>query len=332
MINPPRLILILAAVSCLLLAASACGDDDDPGATSTPTLEGYFSSLETIFIDFSAKSASIRADHHDAFDKLDDTEAYYQDLLAEMQQAYADIAALSAPQEIATLHQALVEATQDFYTEVLRVNDEVTALDDDAALAKYTDDLQTDPALTLTATAVTDACHALQRYADDNNVDTDLLCGKETDPTEAVILEQYFISLSKIFDDADAATTEAQTTLDEATSDATFEEQKTAIDAYLTDIRGIFTDTLNRLRAHSTPDAVADAQADFITAVEDMLDSASAFQQNLPNIEDAEHLDTRRADFGDEISTEVTRADDACTQLQRIAEGRSIDVDLGCSD
>jgi hypothetical protein len=155
---PRTLSILVAALTCLALTV-ACGDDDDNGGAS---LESYFSDLETIFTDFEQASGEVEGDHPGAFEDREDTQSYYSDLLAEMQPAFADIAALEPPTGLAPEHQALVEATQDFFDELTRVSDEIAAITDDAEFAEYVDDLNTDPGLTRARTAVGDTCNALQ--------------------------------------------------------------------------------------------------------------------------------------------------------------------------
>ncbi|HUF52683.1 MAG TPA: hypothetical protein VMR52_02765 [Dehalococcoidia bacterium] len=320
-------LLVLPALAACLLLVTACGGDDDG---DEPTLRSYFTELEGVFDAFSESSGEVEDRYPEVFEDLDNTQAYYPDLLGEMQTAFAEIAALEPPPEIAPEHQALVAATQDFYDEVGRINSEVQALETDAELAEYVADLNTDPGVTRTRTAVADTCNALQDIADADAVEADLRCGEASDPVENAVLEQYFGAMEDIFERAETGTESAQTALDVALEGATFEAQKEAISAYLTSVESTFTDTINRLRGLGAPEPVRAAQNDFVGAVEDMLASSSSFKANLPNIADAEHLDTRRADFGEEIGAAVEEADAACRELQRIAEGRAIDADLGC--
>lgn len=321
----PRLFLALAAVVALALLAAACGDDD-----SEQTLEEYFTELESAFDQIAADSMAIEREHPQSFRDLGQTQDYYEALLSEIGPAYDEFGEMTPPEEAAEEHEALVQTTQGFLAEARRVSDELQELEGSAELAEYVSDLRTDPAFTLALTNVADACAALQRRADASRVDVNLRCGETSNPAENVVLEQYLTAVRDIFGEANEAAGDAVDQVSEAVEGAEFEEQKEAIDTYLTDIEGVFENTVTRLRALGTPDAVLIYRDSFIGAVEDMIQSAAAFQADLSTIEGGEELDERRAEFGEEIESAITRADSACRQMQRTGEGRGIYVDLMC--
>lgn len=330
MINPlpSRLLLLIASLSCLLFVALACGDDDDGGSTNTPlTLEQYFVRLEPYISEYAATNLD---EYPGGFESLVVTVSYYHDLTQLMRGALDEMVDLEAPPEAESEHGNLVAAGEIVYSEILKVQEEIMALEDDVALKEWYSNFVPVSGLLEASQDVEESCRALQDIADTNSIDVDLLCEQVNGPTDLLLLGQYFFAVEEIFAQADEATGEAETALSEGTSDATFEEQKDAIDTYLTEIESIFSDTANQLRALNVPEQVQDPQFDFISAVEDMIDSATAFQQNLEGIDDAEHLDIRRADFGEELNGAVERADAACSELSRIATEARIVVDLGC--
>jgi hypothetical protein len=326
MINrlPSRLILVIAALSCLLFVALACGDDDDGGSTETPlTLEKYFTGLEALITDFAAED--LQEAYPEAFVNLGQTQAYYDEFTIRMEGALDEIADMDAPSEVKSEHLEFVDALGVFQILVGQLNDAYRSMESQAEFEENPITVEFSPA----EQQVTLTCQALQDIADASSIDVDLLC-EVSGGEDLAALKQYFSDVEVIFAEADEATSDAEGALSEGTSDATFDEQKEAIEAYLTDIESIFSDTVNQLRALSVPEQAQEPQFDFISAVEDMIESADAFQQNLASIDDAEHLDTRRADFGGELNGAVERADSACSELSRIATEAGIMVELGC--
>jgi len=157
-------------------------------------------------------------------------------------------------------------------------------------------------------------------------------CGADDgDSATPISLDQYFTSVEEIFDDAEEATDVAEESLNEVPRDAPLEEQIDAIDTFLSDIDGVFTDAAERLEALVAPDIVADENQDFIDGVRASLSLGNALRDDLPDIETQDELDDRLSDYGDDVEASVTKSDNACFDLHEIADAEGITIDL-CED
>jgi hypothetical protein len=145
-------------------------------------------------------------------------------------------------------------------------------------------------------------------------------------------MEQYFAAVKDIFADSDDATNEAQEELNAVPATASLEEQTDAIDSYLTEIDGIFNEAIQRLDALTVPADAENGHAGFVSAIGESLAAADALQVDLPGIETQEQLDERLTQFDADVGDAISQADDACFELQDIADAEEIQIDLACEE
>ena len=147
--------------------------------------------------------------------------------------------------------------------------------------------------------------------------------------TTPIDLDQYFSGVGEIFDDAEESTGLASLTFDDG---APLEEQIDAIDTFLIDIDGAFSEAIERLEAIDAPEVVADGHANFIEGVRASVDLVKELRVDLPDIETQEQLDDRMAEFSDDLEPGVRLSDAACLALQEIADTEEPGIDLNCED
>lgn len=146
-------------------------------------------------------------------------------------------------------------------------------------------------------------------------------------------LAAYFAEIDAIFEDADAQSDELEALFDEAYSNAvTVEDAKQALGSFLLDTSAIYSDALDALEAIEAPAEAADAHDAFIQAGADLLDLTARLFEALQDVETEEDLNQLSEDFDAEGTAAAAAADDACYDLQTIANDAGIDVDLNCED
>jgi hypothetical protein len=317
----------LAAVAILLLAASAalaCRDD--------PSLEDYFADLEGILDDLAENNAEVSADHPDAFADLEDTQAYYEELLPNLRDALDEIGRMEAPEEVAEEHGELEAASEAFFNAVASVNHEVQQITSDEEFETYVGRLDDNDDLNEALSDLNIACLALAGVAVGNEIVVELDCGvpEPVDPTANVILEQYLLTVKGIFGDANTAAAEAQEELNAVPAGATLDEQIAALDAYLAAVVDVFESAISRLGNLGVPEDAQAAHADFIEGSRESLAAAEALRADLADIETAEALQDRLAEFDEAAESAAAKSDAACAALQEIADAEEIEIDLEC--
>jgi len=144
------------------------------------------------------------------------------------------------------------------------------------------------------------------------------------------------LSLEEYFTQLDAAQNEVDRQFDEAfqleepgpdTSEediAAFARQVAEVfSTIFEDAEGTFGDIEPPAQAEEAHNALVQAIGDIRTAIDDVVD----------NIPDALSLEEMDAILGaPEVETASNAVDDACKELQQIADDNSIDVDLECED
>ncbi|MEX0683781.1 MAG: hypothetical protein WD904_02145 [Dehalococcoidia bacterium] len=145
-------------------------------------------------------------------------------------------------------------------------------------------------------------------------------------------LAEYFTAIDAIFEAADSAADNAQARLEATPEGAPLAEQKAAIDTFLTDIRGVFSDAAEAIDDLDAPEEVADDSGDFVIATEAAVDIATDLQGQIAGADTQQELDAIAATFDAEVSLTVADADAACENLQQIADDNDIAVDLDCED
>jgi hypothetical protein len=143
-------------------------------------------------------------------------------------------------------------------------------------------------------------------------------------------LAGYFADVEQIFDDADAAASEAEEPLNETSSEAELDVKLSALDTYLGEIDTIFGAAIDELDDLDAPSAAAEHHEDFIDGVSVSVAAGEALQDDLANITTDEELVDRLAKFDSDIDAAVEKSDAACLGLQEVADAEDIAVDLAC--
>lgn len=145
-------------------------------------------------------------------------------------------------------------------------------------------------------------------------------------------LEVYFAGLDDVFERADNESDDAQTGLDDALQDADgLEEEVAAVQDYLDATVATFNNATEGIAALDPPAEATGAQADFIEAAEGSRDLAASLKADLAGIETREEADQLVVDFNEESQPFVEQGDQACLELQQVADDNDVDVDLGCT-
>jgi len=145
-------------------------------------------------------------------------------------------------------------------------------------------------------------------------------CGGE----EKLDLDQYFRGLDDIVDTAD---TRVDTLMDEAQGVG---EETEATRVYFEGFEAIFEQTLNDLNDLHPPAEVRDAHDEFVAALAAGLAVWEDFSTQLADVESPSGLKTLLAEFELAFDAAAERLDNACLQLQGIADQNAIEIDLEC--
>jgi hypothetical protein len=150
---------------------------------------------------------------------------------------------------------------------------------------------------------------------------------------EELTLEEYFTAIDGIFEAADSATDEAQTDLDAAlAAEQPLADQIEAIQDYLATELEVFSDAIGRLDVMNPPDELEADHDDFLQAVMDATGAASGLQFALQDVETEEEATELIDNFEATVTEATGRSDQACFNLQAVADANNIDVDLDCED
>jgi hypothetical protein len=145
----------------------------------------------------------------------------------------------------------------------------------------------------------------------------------------AMSLDEYLTELDNIGADAEQRTNSIEDP--DIGEDASLDEQKDALTDYFGAFRDITADVSDDLDALDPPDEAADEHDRFVASYEDLLDAIDEYEQSLEDAESLEDLSAaaNATGVGDEASADL---DDACNDLQQLADDNSIDVDLECDE
>ena len=144
-------------------------------------------------------------------------------------------------------------------------------------------------------------------------------------------LVEYFQQIDAIFEDRDKQLdeldSELQTTFDAAT---TVEAQAQALEDYANLASDVVSGALNEMEGLDTPEEVDNPHDSFVDALELALSATETLQDDLDGAETMEDLQLVAQGFTEESTGIAQQADDACAELQGIADTQAIAVDLNC--
>jgi len=146
-------------------------------------------------------------------------------------------------------------------------------------------------------------------------------------------LGEYFQRIDGIFErsdrELDDLNRELQTTADAAD---TLEEEVEALEAFANASADVLSRALSEIDGIDEPAAVDEAHKAFVSAIGDALTATERLQDDLDAVQSAEELELVSTQFGDGFSAIQLAADAACNELQAVADGNGIGVDLNCED
>jgi hypothetical protein len=149
----------------------------------------------------------------------------------------------------------------------------------------------------------------------------------------AMTLQEYFDELDVIFARADAATDAAEEQLDEDSGNAQeFADEVDAVEIFLDEVITAFDDAIADMEELDPPGEVTEAHDDFLDAASAAADGAGRFLDELEGVDDRSEADELVSEFDSEVTALIRGADEACLDLQVVANQNDIDVDLNCEE
>ena len=147
----------------------------------------------------------------------------------------------------------------------------------------------------------------------------------------AMTLQEYFDELDVIFARAEAATDRAEAQLEEDASNAQeFGDEVDAVDAFLDEVIVAFEDAIADMEDLDPPGEASGAHDDFLEAASAASDGAGRFQDELADVDTRDEADALVTQFDGEMTALIRGADEACLELQIVADQNDVDVDLEC--
>jgi hypothetical protein len=152
--------------------------------------------------------------------------------------------------------------------------------------------------------------------------------GENMSAGQTMSAEEYFAELDVIAQTTDDAFSQLEQETSDALESVTSDEEVAEVfRRLLADAVAIVQTTLTQLEEFSPPDEVADAHTAFVNSIRAQLD---AFQRLVDDYDELGYEGAIAAIQRGEIESLEQATDEVCVDLQAIADGSGIDVDLGC--
>jgi hypothetical protein len=152
--------------------------------------------------------------------------------------------------------------------------------------------------------------------------------GENMSAGQTMSAEEYFAELDVIAQTTDDAFSQLEQETSDALEGVTSDDEVAGVfRRLLEDSVAIVETTLTQLEESSPPDEVADVHAAFVNSIRAQLDT---FQRLVDDYNEIGYEGAIAAIQRGEIESLEQATDEACVDLQAIADGSSIDVDLGC--
>lgn len=150
---------------------------------------------------------------------------------------------------------------------------------------------------------------------------------------EELTLEEYFAQVESAFETSSNTTEQLNTDLDNSLSEAaTFEEQLTALQAFVDGASDLYQDSITAMEGLPPPVEAEQPHNDFIEATTDIANATGALSDGLEDAEDNADVTELLDEFESEIAESLFAVDQACEDLQDLADDNSIDADLRCTE
>jgi hypothetical protein len=141
---------------------------------------------------------------------------------------------------------------------------------------------------------------------------------------EELSLDEYFRQFDRISDDA-------ETRAERLDPEALGQDIEASQD-YFDGLVHIFEQTFNDLKNLQPPAEARDAHNEFVAGGEEMQASLEDLSERIAGAESLSELEARLAEPMPALAAAGVRMDDACLQLQGIADENGIEVDLECGE
>ena len=342
-----RNLIAVGILAALAAAAFACGggDDETSPATASPeakqspegggsaaAIGSYFDELDAIHDAYIERGDALELRHPNAFLEPDATRDYYEELLPQLKDYLSEFSDMDSPDEVEDAHRELLDALSDL---VETLEDFVDLLGDagsESELETVLNALSDDPEFTAAADRFQNACVTLQSIADENDIAIDLECA-ETEETIVLSLEEYFQEIDTIFEESDQAVEDVTADFDAAMDAATtVEEQVAALKSFLDETNRVLFLSILQLGGLEPPPEVAASHNDFLDQVEAVAQISEDFLARLPDVQTNADLEALISELDFDLSVATATADDACLEMQGVADDNGIIVDLNCLD
>lgn len=160
-------------------------------------------------------------------------------------------------------------------------------------------------------------------------------CGDDGDGGgngQTVSLDQYLREFERLSNEADTRSEALDSAFDGINQDTPVDELKQIFINAFDSFEDISRDLRAGLEAMEPPDEVEDQHNEILDAFSDFEDG---FQEGIDNVQDAETQEdvltaAQEATELDDVVDASERLDEACLELQTLADDNSIDVDLEC--
>jgi hypothetical protein len=150
---------------------------------------------------------------------------------------------------------------------------------------------------------------------------------------DTLTLDDYFGTVEGIFDNADQDTEELNSELDEQLgSAASIEEEIAALDQYLAGAVLVLDQTVQEMDALTPPVEAEQPHNDFVEAAGEVAEFTGAAQEEIQGAETAEDVDSILDEFETEAAEAQFAVDEACADLQDLADDNGIQADLHCAE
>jgi uncharacterized phage infection (PIP) family protein YhgE len=156
--------------------------------------------------------------------------------------------------------------------------------------------------------------------------------GEPTNSGELTV-EEYFGEIEAVFQEASAATDELNDGLDEDLSSAKdFGGQLEALQTFLSGAATVFDDAVETMESIQAPVEVEQPHNDFTEGTKELAAATQGLSEDLDEAEDEAEAAELLQEFEGEAAEPLFAIDEACADLQDIADDNDIEADLKCTE
>lgn len=158
-------------------------------------------------------------------------------------------------------------------------------------------------------------------------------CADDAAAPRDLTLREYFTEVGTIFENASQTTEQLNQELNDSLASAkTFEEQMEALQEFVSGASDVFEESISKMESLSPPAEAERPHNDFTEATSDVLSAAAKLNEGLAKAEDEGDATRELEEFESTIAEPLFTTDEACGDLQDIADDHSIDADLRCTE